>query len=47
MIVRVLSAVFFFGFVALALVIYSRRRKRKALQKIPSSLATQYSPDSA
>jgi membrane protein implicated in regulation of membrane protease activity len=30
MIVRVLSAVFFFGFVALVIVIYTRRQKRKS-----------------
>jgi membrane protein implicated in regulation of membrane protease activity len=31
--VRALSTVFFFAFVALALMIYSRRQKRKAQQK--------------
>jgi len=35
--VRVLSTVFFFGFLALALVIYSRRQKRKSLQKDSSN----------
>lgn len=35
--VRVLSTVFFFGFVALALVIYSRRQKRKAHERNPDS----------
>jgi hypothetical protein len=32
-IVRVLSTIFFFGFVALAFVIYSRRQARKSRQK--------------